>query len=320
MAKIVGGIGTSHSPQLSMPPEDWGKRAEWDRTTSLFSFAEAVQDAPMDIDLEITPEMFAVKHKRCQAAIKVLHQTYVTLKPDVVIVVGDDQSELFSDGLIPTFAIYTGQAMIDSPRPIASLHASSVAAEWAYHGIESVSRPGQAELGIHLITSLQQEDFDVAQLSHTGGQSVGHAFTFIHRRIMVDPIVSLLPVMVNTDHSPNIPSTKRCWDFGVALRRAIDSWPSDLRVLLVASGGLTHFVVDRDLDQKVLQSLATADQNFLVNIPKEKLLLGSSEIRNWIIVGAALASDFSMEVIDYIPAYRSEAATGVGMGFVVWHP
>ena len=98
MANIVGGIGTSHSPQLSMPPENWAKRAEWDRTTSLFDFSKAAREAPAHIELEITPDAFAKKHARCQAAILELHKIYLTLRPDVVIVVGDDQTELFSDG------------------------------------------------------------------------------------------------------------------------------------------------------------------------------------------------------------------------------
>jgi 3-O-methylgallate 3,4-dioxygenase len=57
----------------------------------------------------------------------------------------------------------------------------------------------------------------------------------------------VVPVFVNTFWEPNPPSAARCYDFGVALGTAIESFPEDLRVGVVASGGLSHFVVDEEL-------------------------------------------------------------------------
>lgn len=321
MATIVGGLGTSHSPQLSMPALAWSERAVWDRTTPLFSFEEAAARAPVGILEEITPEAFEANHARCQAAIADLHRRFVELAPDVVVVVGDDQSELFLDDGIPTFAVYRGDTIVDRPRPLESLHPSSVAAEWAYHGTEPVDRPGHAELGLHLAAELSASGFDISQFSRQpDGRSIGHAFTFVQRRIMDDHVVPVVPIMVNCDHAPNVPTPSRCWDFGAALRRAVDAWRSDARVLLVASGGLSHFEVDAALDRSVLDAIVAADDAALRALPTDRLVLGTAEIRNWIIVGSALAEGFSMEVLDYVPAYRSEAATGCGMAFAHWHP
>jgi hypothetical protein len=44
---------------------------------------------------------------------------------------------------------------------------------------------------------------------------------------------------------------------------------------------------------------------------------GTSESLNWIAAGAALEA-LDMTVVDYIPAYRSAAGTGVGMAFAIW--
>lgn len=321
MAVIVGGLGTSHSPQLSMPSTAWSERATWDRTTPLFSFEEAAQRAPADIADHLTPEAFEAHHARCQAAIAHLHQRYVAIAPDVVVIVGDDQNEVFLDDGIPALAVYRGETVIDRPRDPDSLHPSSLAAEWAYHGDEVVERPACAELGWHLTAELSTAGFDVAQLARQpDGRSIGHAFTFVQRRIMVDPIVPIVPVMVNTDHPPNVPSPARCWALGQALRTAVESWASDARVLVVASGGLSHFEVDAELDRRVLAAVAAADREALVALPVERLVLGTSEIRNWIVVAAALAEGFSLDLVDYVTAYRSEAATGCGMAFAEWHP
>jgi 3-O-methylgallate 3,4-dioxygenase len=53
-------------------------------------------------------------------------------------------------------------------------------------------------------------------------------------------------------------------------------------------------------------------------LPTKKLLSGSSEIRNWIPVAAAV-TDLKLDWISYVPGYRSRALTGVGLCFAHWH-
>lgn len=320
MATIVRGVACSHSPQLNVPPETWFERANWDRDNAVFSFSEALARAPENIGQEINIETFTYRHNACQEAISRLHDIYVACAPDVVVIVGGDQREMFLDDGVPAFCVYRGESVLDIPRDRDKLHPSSLIGEWAYHGTETVERPTEADLGEHLTSSLTQSGFDVGQmLTQPKGRSIGHAFTFIHRRIMMDPIVPIVPVLVNCDHPINQPTASRCWDFGEALRTAIDDWSSDARVMLVASGGLSHFEVMESWDREVLEALRTGDRNWLGAISKDQLVLGTAEINNWIVVGAAMHEDFSMEVVDYVPAYRSEGGTGCGMGFVEWH-
>jgi aromatic ring-opening dioxygenase catalytic subunit (LigB family) len=126
-----------------------------------------------------------------------------------------------------------------------------------------------------------------------------------------------VPVAVNAYFPPNQPSPARCHAVGRALRRAIESWDEDARVAVVASGGLSHFVVDEELDRGVLDALSSHDRDALAALPAWRLQSGSSEIRNW-IVAAGVLEGLDMATVDYIPLYRTVAGTGVGAAFVQW--
>ena len=110
---------------------------------------------------------------------------------------------------------------------------------------------------------------------------------------------------------------RRLLALGAALRELIAAWPQDLRVGVIASGGLSHFVVDEALDQQVLTAIRNKDSAALAALDPKLLQAGSSEIRNWIVVGA-LAHDLELGEVDYIPAYRSPALTGTGLAFAAW--
>ncbi|MFE7243093.1 hypothetical protein [Streptomyces sp. NPDC057580] len=322
MAKCIGGIATSHSPQLNTVPEVWLQRAEWDRDNPVFDFAQmlARTDLPADLQARLTPEAMRRHHDSCQGAIAALRQEYLDLQPDVVVIVGDDQHEMFTGDVIPAIAIYCDDSVDDIPRPLEPLHASQRAGEWAYHGPTTVTRPTHGALGRHLVGSLTRSGFDITQIrSQPAGKTIGHAFTFVQRRIMADRMAPIVPVMVNTDHTLNSPRPQRCWELGRAIRRAIDDFPGDERVLIVGSGGLSHFKLDEPLDRSVLEALAAQDVEALAKLPEEELVLGTSEIRNWIIAAGAL-ENFTMSIVDYVTAYRSEGGTGCGMGFAHWRP
>jgi 3-O-methylgallate 3,4-dioxygenase len=163
-------------------------------------------------------------------------------------------------------------------------------------------------------------NFDVTAVKElVGEQFEGHAYSFVHRRFMAKDIIPIVPVFLNTYYPPNQPSPKRCFELGLAIRDLVASFPQDIRVGILASGGLSHFLVNEDLDRKVIKSLQQRDFKALANLPTGLLHTGSSEIRNWICVAAA-AQDFKLDWISYIPAYRSRAMTGVGLCFAGWRP
>jgi 3-O-methylgallate 3,4-dioxygenase len=136
---------------------------------------------------------------------------------------------------------------------------------------------------------------------------------------MRDHVIPNVPVILNTFYPPNQPTAARCHAFGKALGRAIESWPSDRRVAVFASGGVSHFVIDEALDRLVLKALQENDATTLTAIPEDRFRSGTSEIKNWIPVAAIMAErGLRMTLVDYVPCYRSEAGTGNAMAFTYW--
>ena len=151
-----------------------------------------------------------------------------------------------------------------------------------------------------------------------GNHAAPHGYGFVFETVLRER-VPVVPVFLNSFYPPNQPSAARCVDFGGALREAVRSFPGDLRVAVLASGGLTHFVIEEDFDRAFLQALADDDLDHIRAIPDERLQSGTSEMRNWFAVaGALLGGGLRFELIDYVPCYRSEAGTGNAMGFAVW--
>ena len=81
--------------------------------------------------------------------------------------------------------------------------------------------------------------------------------------------------------------------WGDTAGHAISSFPDDLRVGVVASGGLSHFVVDEELDRQFLDALIAGDRAFLAGLDDDVLRSGTSELRSWIVAGTGCAMAFA---------------------------
>ena len=128
----------------------------------------------------------------------------------------------------------------------------------------------------------------------------------------------IVPVLLNTYYPPNQPTPRRCYQLGRAIRQAIEAWPVRKRVAIVASGGLSHFFVDEELDRHVLDLLAKKDGD-----GAERAAGGASSNPGTprSATGSrrpARLEHLAMRLVDYVPSYRSEAGSGVGMAFAVW--
>src|SRR5262249_39517870 len=131
---------------------------------------------------------------------------------------------------------------------------------------EYTEYPTLPDMGRHTIASLIAGGFDVAQLTRyptgaIGSNAVPHAYGFVYRRIMRDKVPPHVPVLVNTFYPPNQPPAERCFQFGRALARAIASFPEIWRVAVIASGGLTHFVIDEEFDHELIEALQIGDES-----------------------------------------------------------
>jgi hypothetical protein len=180
------------------------------------------------------------------------------------------------------------------------------------------------DLGVHIVKSLIEEGFDPAHCrrlpaGRRGQYAIGHAFSYVYQRLMTHDAIPNVPVFLNTYFPPNQPSLGRCHDLGKALRRAIAAWDGDKRVAVIASGGLSHVVIEENIDEQIIAGLQEKDRGKLTSMPVEWFNSGTSEIRNWIVVAGAMEeSDLQVEMVDYVPCYRSEAGTGCAMGFARW--
>jgi 3-O-methylgallate 3,4-dioxygenase len=330
MARLVLAIGTSHSPALNSPAEDYAEHATRDRERwkaldkdgRPCTYADLLAAADPRIRDEIRPEVIARRVEVCNRAMAKLAETLQSTKLDALIVVGDDQREQYHDDNMPSILVYWGDTIRNDVLKLPS----DAPAYWrrARQQFHEIDRPRDypvsSALGRHIIETLMDGDFDVSHshaLARDHGE--GHAFGFVHRRLMdgmANP-VPIVPVVLNTYFPPNQPRPRRCYALGRAIANAVESWHGGARVGIVASGGLSHFTVDEALDRAVLDACRRKDEAALGTIPVNKLNSGNSEIRNWITVAGA-AEGLETRWQDYQPCYRSPAGTGCGMAFAIW--
>ncbi|MBO0806366.1 MAG: hypothetical protein J2P25_25230 [Nocardiopsaceae bacterium] len=329
MADIVAGIASSHTPQLSSGVDMWPDHAERDRRNPRLlgtdaryhTYDELLELAPPGLGPQLAPDVWEAKYRRCQDAIALLADSLRVARADVAIVIGDDQREMFTDDGIPAIACFAGPELTDMRPPedaLARIPAGIRAAFWAVHGEEPGRHPVAGGLSMHIASCLTADGFDLTLLTEQpAGRTLGHAFTFPRYRLGLTEATPIVPVFVNTYYQPNVPSAARCYALGQALRRAVSCWESPARVAVIASGGLSHFVVDENLDSSVLDALAGGDAARLGALPRDRLRSGNSEILNWVTAAGALEG-LRAGVIDYVPGYRTPAGTGAGMAFARW--
>ncbi len=319
LATIVLGLGTSHSPQVSVPWTKWGLLREKDETDPRLDYPALANRARRGIEQDLSEQQWRQRSEACQKAVAALGDVLRAAHPDAVVVLGDDQHEQFLDDNLPALAIYHGKSL-SVPKHAGHDLAPWKAAEEEGWADTASEYPAEAELGEHLVRSLTSEEFDVARTNRLReGVGVGHAFSFLYRRILPGRKLPIVPVMVNTYFPPNQPTPRRCYALGRALRGAIHAWDRDARVAIMASGGLSHVVIDEDLDRLTLDAMSRKDSATLCSLPRDKLRGGTSEILNWVALAGAM-EPMKMHLLDYIPAYRSPAGTGCGMAFAYWTP
>jgi len=324
MARLVAGFGSSHSPMLAAQPEDWNggflgrdrTRAHVDLDGNPCSYDTLLAAAPPDALRRIVPEVLTQRHAEVQAAIARLADDIASARLDALIVVGDDQEELFDHTNMPAIGVYYGETIRNAGQAAVAGDDWMARARRRYlEAAEPVEHPCAPDLAGQLIGALQQDGFDISVMrSIAPGKFEGHAYSYVHRFCMPAGVVPIVPVFLNAYYPPNQPTPARCFALGEALARAIAAFPGDRRIGIMASGGLSHFVVDEVFDRSLLDALRRKDAAFFRTAPLSKLQSGSSEIRNWIcLAGAAGGMDAAWT--SYVPGYRTPALTGTGLAF-----
>jgi Catalytic LigB subunit of aromatic ring-opening dioxygenase len=330
MANIVIGLGTAHGPMLAIEPELWVERAQGEMLNtakvlnkldgSFVSYQTLLAEVGEQYPDQPNLDVFKRQNQQCQRALDRLADDLEAANPDVVIMIGNDQLELFRLSNMPALAIYYGAQIATYHRRPEGMPnwRRAVSAGYAMDRVHYF--PGEPELGKHLITSLIRKGFDVGACNDVPDPETlgfGHAYGFAIKRLYKGKDIPTIPVLLNTFSPPNIPTAKRCYDFGHALREAIDEQPSGTRVAIIASGGLSHFICEDSFDQRVLEAMRTGDAETLRALPESALTSGSSETRSWIALAGALEGHHC-DWMEYIPIKRTPVGTGQGMAFATW--
>ncbi len=326
MARLAAAFGSSHSVMLAATLEDWMRFREsdprmpyFDRDGRPVTYAELLARAPAGSAALSAPELLTERFDAVQQAMARVKQEIAAAQLDVLVVVGDDQHELFQDQHMPAIAVYYGETIRNAAQP------RVMPGDW-YQRAQlrrreesgEVQYPCHRSLATHLIEGLIEQEFDVSAVAGLAeGQYEGHAYSFVHRWYLKGIRLPIVPVFLNTYNAPNPPLPKRCVKLGAALKVLIESYGENLRIGVIASGGLSHFICDEELDRAIIDALHRKDFSFLAALDPRRLKAGSSEIRNWIVVAAA-AADLNLDWLSYTPVYRTPALTGIGLGFARW--
>ena len=123
MAKIVLGMGASHGPLLATPPEQWDQRVEADRRNpalayrdGTFKFDELAKlRAKENLQEQIELPTKQKRYDACQRAMAEMARVFKAARPDVAVLIGNDQMEVFEDANIPAFMVCFGESIDNIP-------------------------------------------------------------------------------------------------------------------------------------------------------------------------------------------------------------
>jgi hypothetical protein len=331
-SRVIAVAGTSHSPMVTLDPAViWPARARtdavnpwlYDQAGVIRTYDELVSAAAGKFDHELDAGVWAAKHGRALASIERLGRDILALEPDLVIAVGDDQNEMYSFDNLPALSLYYGAEIPIVPPPSREPTLPNEREVRLLQGLDGSVHPGDAEAGERIIAELMARDFDVAAgnkvRDHGPHQGFGHAVAFVLVRLLKSSGIPCVPLLLNTYYPPNQPSPRRCVDIGRAVGQAVRALPGSRRAAVIASGGLSHFVVDTELDTMLLEAMRAGDLDALAALPARRMNSGTSEGRNWLVAaGAGGAENLKHQWSEYVPAYRSPAGTGAGLAFGLW--
>lgn len=306
------GLASSHAPGM------------WRTAEELRRFPERLKpevraQLPHTAKLEIeTPGVLESYTERFRAAFATLREQVQAYKPDALIMIGDDQGDMFDEVNNPIFSIYTAEEPLWGTNVRAPFTAPATPET-------KVVFQNHSELATFLHKGLIKKGFDIANLGKRfdprGNPARGVSHMVSNLAPEVDPTseIPLVCVFLN-EYYPPLPSAERCAQLGEAIADVLSDRPE--RIAMYASGGLSHYPgspnagwIDTSLDKWILERLERNDLEALKHLftfDSDNMRSGTGEIRAWISVAAAMKRPAT--VVEYVPAHT----TFTGCGFVYW--
>jgi len=242
--------------------------------------------------------------KRVFSGFEKTKQWMAQVKPDVVIAIYNDHASAFSVELIPTFALGTAAEFAPAdegwgPRPVPVVK-------------------GHPALASHIATSAILDGFD---LTLANKMEVDHGLTVPLNLAFGSPKewpCPVIPLAVNVVQYPP-PTGKRCFDLGRAIRKAVKSYPEDLRVVVFGTGGMSHQIsgpraglINSKFDKAFLDGL-TKNPKALAAMPHIEYMREAGaegiELVMWHVMRGAL-EDKVKEIYRFYTVPASNTAVG----------
>ncbi len=254
---------------------------------------------------------------RIENGFAVLRDQLARYRPDALVMIGDDQGDLFAPQAMPAFCVFRGDDIWGSTA-IRYLHEPEEGS--------IVRLRGHPRLADDILKGLMKRGFDpmfMTDVKDAGRarRGMSHMVTYPAPKLMPALDVPVVPILIN-EYYPPLPTGERCWALGRALADILADRPE--RIALYASGGLSHDPggpragwIDEPLDRWILERLAHGDDRALAGlfaIDSDTLRGGTGEVRAWIAVAAAMGRPAT--VVDYIKAHHAKT----GLGFAYWPP
>lgn len=241
------------------------------------------------------------------AAFAELGRRIAEARPDILIVIGADHWANFFLDNMPAICLGVGADHGAPPE------------RWLADYPHRAMR-GDPDFAMQVAEALFESGFEPS-LSYS--LRLDHAFCVPLWKSGLDPLPAIVPVIINAIQPP-LPTVARCFDFGASLARAILARPGEERVVILASGGLSHSVgepimgdVDEAFDREALALFAGGDRDALLAYLTDERVAragnGAAELRFWVAAhGAAQAKGFSVIHYEAVPE------TYTGCGFAEW--
>ena len=227
-------------------------------------------------------------------------------RPDVAVIFYNDHGLNFFLDKLPTFAVGAADEYRNEDEG------------WGIPVARSV--PGDPELSWDVINALVADDFDITMCQQ---MLIDHAVTIPMALMWPGEAwpVKIVPVSINTVQHP-LPSLARCLSLGHSIGRALQSYPRDLRVLIVGTGGLSHQLdgtragfINKDFDQLCLDRIVDEPEaltSYSIHDWVELAGAQGVEFLNWMAMRGALTGRVKELYRNYhIPISNTAAATMV---------
>jgi protocatechuate 4,5-dioxygenase beta chain len=228
-------------------------------------------------------------------------------KPDVAIVVFNDHASAFSVEIVPTFAL--GCAAEFPPADEG----------WGPRPVPVVK--GHPKLAAHIAQSVILDEFDLTIVNR---MEVDHGLTVPLNLLFGSPKewpCPVIPLAVNVVLYPP-PTGHRCFMLGRAIRKALASYPEDLRVVIFGTGGMSHQIsgpraglINSKFDKAFLDNL-TKSPKTLMSIPHIEYMREAGaegiEMVMWLIMRGALDDD-----IEEVRRFYTVPASNTAVGHII---